>query len=141
MDDDQAPTMSQWLRALRSGALLVGGAILGCATAPANPRAEPVMLSPGEGGALLDVYVGHRPYAPRLPPRLQTPGTVVWGTFQVCVSTDGEVTGVRIVQSADKLVDEDWVETLRTWRYRPYLQNGVRLPFCYLARVEVRVSG
>jgi hypothetical protein len=99
-------------------------------------------LPPSVGkGQLLSDPVHDERYRPRLPPALNRPGMVVWGLFKMCVDSKGEVIDVFIIKSADLLVDADWVTLLRTWRHRPYLINGVAVPYCYPLRLEVRASG
>jgi protein TonB len=97
------------------------------------------LLPPNVGSGLLISDVKNDPrYKPGLPPALNRAGMVVWGLFKVCVSAQGTVSGVTVLKSADKLVDGEWMNKIRTWQYRPYSINGRPVPFCHPMRLEVR---
>jgi len=51
---------------------------------------------------------------------------------KICVDTNGTVAGVSIVRGLPML-NESVAETVRTWRYRPFLFNGRAMPFCHVA--------
>jgi TonB family protein len=99
-----------------------------------------VLLPPsiGTGQRLSDI--NDPQYSPRLPPALNRSGMIVWGMFRICVTTDGRVSDVRIVKSADALVDDGWMQTIRRWQYRPYSIEGRAVPFCHAMRIEARAA-
>jgi hypothetical protein len=69
---------------------------------------------------------------------LNRAGLIVAGTFLVCAAPDGHVNQVSIIESADPRVDADWMRTLKTWRYEPFVVAGNRLPLCRRVRLDVR---
>ena len=89
-------------------------------------------------GQLLSDMVNDPRYKPQLPPALNKNGMVVWGTFKLCVDTAGDVFAVKILRSADPLVDADWVSVLRRLKHLPYTIAGQAVPYCYPLRLEVR---
>jgi protein TonB len=125
-----------------------GGVSGGVETAAAPPpppppprpvEVAPVMLPPniGTGQRLSDVINDSR-FRPSLPPALNHDGVVVWGLFRICVASDGKVKDVKILKSADRLVDASWTEIIHRWEYRPYSIDGRPIPFCHAARIEVQ---
>jgi hypothetical protein len=96
-----------------------------------------VMLSVQAGGERLLTDVTKDPHRPQLPPKLNRAGMQIWGLFKVCVDKAGAVTGVTTMKSADRLVDEDWMAIIRTWRYQPYLDDGRAVSFCHAMRLQV----
>jgi len=50
---------------------------------------------------------------------------------RICVRAAGDVLSVKVLQSIDAATDEGIVQTVRTWRFRPYFVNGHSVPFCY----------
>lgn len=95
-------------------------------------------LSPKDGRAQITIDPTQEPYRPRLPPALNRDGMVVWGRFKVCVDDGARVFHVSALESADFLVDADWMRRIQTWGHRPYLVDGVAVYYCYPVRVEVR---
>ena len=91
-------------------------------------------------GGRLAVDPNREPYRPRLPPGLHRAGLVVAGTFRVCAAADGRVMEVSVIKSADPRVDEDWMKTLKTWRYEPFVVAGNPLPLCHKVRLDVRAT-
>jgi hypothetical protein len=98
------------------------------------------MLPPniGSGQRLSDLNDPR--YRPTLPPTLNRAGMTVWGLFRICVATDGHVNDVKVLRSADQLVDNGWSNIIRRWEYRPYSIDGRAVPFCHAARIEVRAT-
>jgi hypothetical protein len=77
-------------------------------------------------------------FRPSLPPALNRPGIIVSGLFRICVSVAGQVDDVKILRSADPLVDGDWTAVIRRWQYRPFTLKGRATPFCYPLTLEVQ---
>jgi len=117
----------------------VAGGVLGGVVGAPPPTATLLPPRVGSGQLISDVLNDPR-YRPSLPAQLNRAGMVVWGLFKICVSIDGRVTDVKVVKSADALVDGSWIEKIRTWQYRPYSINGRPVPYCYPMRLEVRSS-
>jgi protein TonB len=115
----------------------VAGGVIGGAAIEAPPPPPkvvvpaPVMLAPsvGVGQRLSDV--NDPKFRPTLPPFLNRPGNTVRGLFKICVSTDGHVSDVKLLKSADPAVDQDWANVIRRWEYRPFTVNGHPTPFCH----------
>jgi hypothetical protein len=106
-----------------------------CRSGPQPPSAGPPGIL---SGGKLAVDPRRPPYQPVLPPALHRAGLIVAGTFLVCASPDGHVDQVSVIKSADPRVDADWMRTLKTWRYEPFVVAGNRLPLCHRVRLDVR---
>jgi hypothetical protein len=105
-----------------------------------GPAAPPpaVMVAPIVGtGQLLSDYT-KPPHKPTLTPGLAKPGETHWGLYKICVTVTGEVAKVNVIKSAhDDELDARWMETIKTWRYRPYRVGGREVPFCYTLRLQI----
>lgn len=115
---------------------VVGGVVGG--TVGGTPNTQTATLLPpnvGSGQRISDINDPR--YKPGLPPALNRAGMTVWGLFKICVSPQGKVTDVKVLKSADKLVDDDWIAKMKSWEYRPYSINGRPVPFCHPMRVQV----
>jgi hypothetical protein len=55
--------------------------------------------------------------------------------LEVCVSTEGAVTEVKIKEAAGPEVDDVLKSAVRNWRYRPRVVAGSPRPFCHPIRV------
>jgi hypothetical protein len=103
--------------------------------------ANTVMVAPSVGRVQLAIDPNVPPYRPILPPEARRPGFVYWGLLKVCADAQGTVTRVTTIKPFSYLdLDQTVQETVRTWRYRPYLINGVPTPFCTPVRIELRGS-
>jgi hypothetical protein len=51
---------------------------------------------------------------------------------KVCIDTSGKVSFAQMVTRVPSRVASDLTEQLRTWRYAPYVQNGVAIPACFV---------
>jgi protein TonB len=119
---------------------VVGGVASGAPAPEPKKPAEPVaVLLPPKVGASQRISDLEDPrYRPVLPAILNRPGMVVRGLFRICVSVQGQVTDVKIVRSADPMVDNDWTTVIRRWQYRPFTLDGRPTPFCHPLMLEVR---
>lgn len=106
---------------------------------PPKPKEDPkpIMLPPNVGQGYRVTDINDPRFRPSLPPPLRRAGMMVWGLFRICVSTEGHVSEVKVLKSADSLVDDDWLATIRRWEYRPYSLDGRNIPFCHAARISV----
>jgi hypothetical protein len=98
---------------------------------------DAVMVPPNTGSQLLLTDVQKDPHRPRLPTAWAGLQNRVWGMFKICVDKEGTVLKVTTIKSADNMVDSQWRQAMRSWRYRPHQVDGNPRPFCYPARVEV----
>jgi outer membrane biosynthesis protein TonB len=77
---------------------------------------------------------------PRLPHSLSGQNKEFSVELQLCVAADGQVSHVGLRRGAARELDEAVVATARTWRYRPYLVDGVPRPFCHLMKIDYEVQ-
>ena len=77
---------------------------------------------------------------PRLPHSLSVHGKFYSVELQLCVAADGRVSHVGLRRGAARELDEMVVASARTWRYRPYLVDGVARPFCHLMKIDYEVE-
>jgi hypothetical protein len=108
-----------------------------------DPPAEvvdltPVMLGPRMGVSQRLSDLSDPRFRPSLPPLLNRPGTILRGLFKICVSAAGQVSDVKVLRSADPLVDGDWTAVIRRWQYKPFTLNGHPTPFCHPLTLEVQ---
>jgi hypothetical protein len=65
--------------------------------------------------------------------------TKVVGTFKVCIDTAGVPTG-SVLRSTDyEAFDQQILDEIATWRYRPFLSNGAPAPVCSAVTFIVRL--
>jgi protein TonB len=105
--------------------------------APARERA-PMMLGPKVGTSQRLSDVNDPRFRPSLPPHLNRPGIIVRGLFKICVSTQGQVSDVKMVSSAEPDVASGWTDVIRLWQYRPFTLDGRPTPFCHPLMLEVQ---
>jgi hypothetical protein len=117
--------------------------MLAVALPPPPPPKEPtpVMLPPSVGGGQRTSDLSDPRFRPSLPAAMKQAGVTLWGLFRVCVDSRGQVTDVKVLKSADAMVDGAWSSVIRRWSYRPYTLGGRPVPFCHPARIEVRADG
>lgn len=139
--DDEVPASAAGIPG-GSGAGSPAGVAAGAAivATPPPPAPAPLFLPPSAGTQQRISDIEDARFRPTLPAVLKRPGRVVWGLFRICVGTAGQVEDVRIMKSADPLVDNDWIATIRRWQYRPYEVSGRPVPFCHAARIEIRAE-
>ena len=59
----------------------------------------------------------------------------------VSVDAQGNVTGVRVVTPLGMGLDDQAVETIKTWKYQPATQRGVPVAVRVMVEIEFRTSG
>jgi hypothetical protein len=99
---------------------------------------KPVMLGSSMGVSQRLSDLSDPRFRPSLPPPLNRPGTTLRGLFKICVSAGGQVSDVKVLRSADPLVDGDWTAVIRRWQYKPFNLNGHPTPFCHPLTLEVQ---
>ena len=75
-----------------------------------------------------------------MPVPLRKPGAVYRVLLKVCVSVNGNVDKVTIMKGSDPLADAEALRVIKTWRFRPFLVNGMAAPFCYPQSVEFKTE-
>ncbi len=75
---------------------------------------------------------------PAFPPSLRKAGALYVVSAKICVSRGGDVESVTLMQRADPLLDDNVVQAVKRWRYRPLMADGIPVPFCYFGRFEFR---
>jgi protein TonB len=97
------------------------GSVFGNATpAPAVKMATPkkIAISSGVATGLLIQQV--RPTYPPIAKAARQSGTVV---LQATISKEGTITNLRVI-SGNAMLQQNALEAVRQWRYRPYMLNG-----------------
>ena len=111
----------------------------GTISAPARATsAGPTLLPAQAARKLLLTDPSRDPHRPRLPPSLEVGGARYVGLYRICVSSAGLVDSVKVNKSTgDPALDRQWMDTIRTWHYRPLELAGKRTPFCTVSTLEV----
>jgi TonB family protein len=55
--------------------------------------------------------------------------------FRICVTTEGTVSNVVVLKSANPDADQVLCTAIENWRYRPRIVDGVARPFCHPIRI------
>lgn len=92
--------------------------------APASAPRAPVRV----GGQITQPQLVKRvePEYPALAVKAHIQGIVI---LEATVNEDGAVTEVRLLRSANPLLDKEAIAAVRQWRYSPIVLNGTRVPF------------
>jgi hypothetical protein len=104
---------------------------------PAPASSGPQMLRSKIAHGRLAIDPNQDRYRVTLPPALGRSGHAFTATVRICVSEQGTVTGVTILKSAGPGLDPQIPSVLGRWRYRPWLEDGRAVPFCYSLRYEI----
>jgi len=149
---EQAPAPAAALAPSLQGDLVVqaasapggsGAALAGGEAPPAHgPDANnpPRILPPAEGDGQLAIDPNEARYQPVIPPRLRKPGAKFAPLVKLCVRKDGSVGEVTVMRASDPAVDPAIVEKLRLFRFRPYLDHGRPIPFCFFREYRLSVE-
>ncbi len=57
---------------------------------------------------------------------------------KVCIDTTGAVTSATLVTKLDGRAADDVPAALKTWRYAPYIKNGVAIPVCFAVGFRIQ---
>ena len=120
----------------RAGHLAVVAPVGQASDADAPPR----ILQAAEGNGQLAIDPSESRYQPVIPPPLRKPGARFVFLLKLCVEKDGSVGKVTIVRSSDPAVDPAIVEKLKLFKFRPYLDHGRPIPFCFFREYELSVE-
>lgn len=149
-DGDAAATLQ-----VGSGLALAPSADVAVQTQPAPLNAAPAALVPATvqapapdrdlvprrvgsrvGNARLAVNPGADGYRARIPRALERTQQSFRATVDICVNTDGKVNGVRIMQASPG-IEQEVSRAVSAWKYRPMLEGGKAVPFCYVMKYEL----
>ncbi len=116
----------------------VAGGVVGAPPPPAPPKEEPKPPpKPKVVPAILikkdKISSGDDPHLPDVV-KAQRRGSVVTGSYKVCIGKEGTISSVDVVSSIPG-ADESIVSTLRGWRYKP--QN---IPICFIQFLEFHIE-
>jgi hypothetical protein len=125
-------------------------AVVGSGTGPAGGVAAaargpdtsgaPRILAPAEGDGQLAINPNEARYQPVIPPPLRKPGAKFAPLVKLCVRKDGLVGDVIVMRPSDPAVDPAIVEKLRLFKFRPYLDHGRPIPFCFFREYRLSVE-
>ena len=108
---------------------VIGGVVGGLPEAPPPPPPPPAPRTPVRiGGQITQPQLLKRvePEYPPLAVKAHIQGIVI---LEATVNEDGTVADVRLLRSANPLIDREAEIALRQWRYSPLDLNGTRVPF------------
>ena len=100
----------------------------------------PRILAPAEGDGQLAINPNEARYQPVIPPPLRKPGAKFAPLLKLCVRKDGSVGEVTVMRPSDPAVDPAIVEKLRLFKFRPYLDHGRPIPFCFFREYRLSVE-
>jgi hypothetical protein len=103
--------------------------------APLKPE-PPKQLASKLGHARLTIDSNRKPYRVSLPPALDRMSRTFDARVSICVSTLGTVSSMKVLHSADPALDRQLAIAISRWLYRPLLEGGRAIPFCYNLRFE-----
>jgi len=101
--------------------------------APAAPR----LLSSKLGQNQLLTSPAWQASRVRLPVGLDRMGETFSALVNICVTATGSVSKVNILRSAGPVLDPQIPKALSRWHYRPLLEAGTPIPFCYILNYEI----
>ena len=108
---------------------VIGGVVGGLPEAPPPPPPPPAPRTPVRiGGQITQPQLLKRvePEYPPLAVKAHIQGIVI---LEATVNEDGTVADVKLLRSANPLLDREAEIALRQWRYSPLDLNGTRVPF------------
>jgi len=109
---------------------VVGGVVGGLPEAPPPPPPPvPAPRVPVRVGGQITQPALIKRVEPEYPPlavKARIQGVVI---LEATVGEDGNVTDVKLLRSANPLLDREAEIAVRQWRYSPIVLNGVRVPF------------
>ena len=100
----------------------------------------PRIVSPAEGDGQLAIDPNEAKYQVIIPPPLRKPGARFAPLLKLCVRKDGSVADVTVIRPSDPVVDPAIVEKFRLFKFRPYLDHGHPIPFCFFREYRLSVE-
>lgn len=107
------------------------------ATATARTPSGPRMLSSKMGHGRLSIDPMASAYRVKLPAALERLGQTFTATVRICVAPSGRVSSVDVLRSAGPALDPQIPAVLSRWRYKPLIENGQAVPFCYMMQYQI----
>jgi hypothetical protein len=107
------------------------------AAPPAQPTAVIAALAPYAGHHLLAIDPKDRPYRVLVPHVYTADGQEYLARLRICVSEEGDVARVDIVEPSIPAIDSQLPVVIPRWRYHPYVVDGRARPFCYVMNYRV----
>ena len=68
----------------------------------------------------------------------KNPDNINAGLFKICVSREGQVSEVKMLNSRDPEVANGWMTVIRRWQYKPLTVDGKPTRFCHPLMLEVQ---
>jgi hypothetical protein len=99
------------------------------------PRSTPIFLP-----ADVASYLRAQDEFPSLPASLRHRGAHYQAKLEICVAADGRVTDVGFRSDPAPALDSVLQAAVRSWRYRPFLVDGVPTPFCHRMIVSYEIG-
>ena len=130
------------VQAASAGARSGEGAAAGAAPRAHGPglSTAPRMLPPAEGNGQLAIDPNEARYQPVIPAPLRKPGARFAPLVKLCVGKDGSVGDVTVMRPSDPTVDPAIVEKIRLFKFRPYLDHGRPIPFCFFREYRLLIE-
>jgi protein TonB len=75
---------------------------------------------------------------PEFPTHLAVAGARYQVMAKICVNTSGGVESVSLLKRAHPTLDNNVAATVKTWRFRPLMANGIPVPFCYFGQFDFK---
>ena len=121
---------------------IVGGVIGGIPDAPPPPPPPPAALPRGPvrvGGQISEPTLLHRvePVYPSAAVAARVQGIAILETI---VDEEGRVTDVRVLRSANPLLDREAIAAVRQWRYKPVMLNGIPVRLVLTVTLSFRLE-
>ena len=119
---------------------IVGGVLGGLPEAPPPPPPPPATRGPVRvGGQIQAPTLIHRvePYYPPTAVDARLQGMVI---LEAIVDRDGTVAEVKVLRSANTLLDREALIAVRQWRYSPLVLNGQRERFVLTVMLSFNIE-
>lgn len=97
---------------------------------PAPAPSVPRNVAARVGHALLKINPNADPYRATVPRSLASLGEFST-SVRICVAPSGAVQGVTVLKPLGEAIDNRVVAALRRWQYKPLMENGQAVSFCY----------
>ena len=120
-----------------------GGIGPGLAPPPPPESRGPKLLTMQAGNELLAINPNVRPYRVNVPEELTDrmgAGEKISPVIRICVTAQGSVHSVALLESSLPLIDQQLPSVIRRWKYRPLLVAGESRPFCYVTKYSIAAT-
>jgi protein TonB len=108
---------------------VAGGVVGGTGTGTGDGLGGGAKFVPPSVASAQRLFSPDPPYTPAA----QTAGVEGTVTAKICVNDRGNVSSVNIMRHLAMGMDSSVTDTVKTWRFRPFVYNGRPVPFCYVA--------